>query len=182
MSRLLRLWRAAPKRAVLLAILGMVSLGVMSMHLLSSDHQLASLESHHQHGHSGEAGGQPLASQIVGNEFSDPHSHGGLVNDQADPAQHRTVGARVAGIVAAELAHLHPSGDVCEGGCGHHEMMFGSCILALSLCMLRLVLGRPRLQVWCPRTPVRVNLQSRRAGLAVRRLALTHRELSICRT
>lgn len=122
---------------LLAAVIGMVVLGVVGMHQLSSGHD--------------------LVTPSVG-----AHQH---VSAHPSTELHRTglghplnAGTIVAGI-QPQLSQGGSLGDDCPG-CGGHHLAFGACLLALTLLVLSWWLAPPRVRhvpprmLWRPGTVV----------------------------
>ncbi len=188
MSDLLSANRLATRWRTLLAlVLGVVSVGVIGMHLLSFSHQLATSEkSGDQHQHTSAPAGAEAP----------PHDHAAeVVATGADVdaiATLNTSGAAtgnlvhaVIGAVTGAVQHVGDSqDDRCSLGCGHAGMIVGSCLLAFSFGVLWRLYAPPAARAMCGAglAALRLELGPVSTGGAVRRLALTHRELSISRT
>jgi hypothetical protein len=144
---------ASRTRVVLAVLFGLIAIGVVGMHLLSADHQLATsattVESHQHH------------QADVGAAMADEHAH----HAGSDPV-----------IVPAVAAHG------CTD-CDQHLMMLGSCLLAMAFGALWILLAPTRGRSWpslVPLEPARATVTA--LAQRPYRIALSHLELSICRT
>lgn len=140
----------------------MVTLSVVGMHQLSIGHEVPTIQTV-RHAHSGD----------------------GAHKDSFDDA-----GDRAAPLVEADHVLAHPSTPVADGAaagaacsdCGEHQMLFGSCLLALSLLVLTWMLAPPRLRQLPPFLVPR--LAAARLGPVLGRVVppLSLTELSLRRT
>ena len=140
-----------------------VALSVVGMHQLSVGHEVATSQTGH-HAHSG------------ADAHLDPRDHAG---DTAAPLVEVDHGAEPA--LASVAAGGGAAGDACPD-CGEHQMLFGSCLLALSLLVLSWMLAPPRLRQLPPFLLPR--LAAARLGPAMGRVVppLSLTELSLRRT
>ncbi len=215
-----RLWVSRRWPAKLVVLLGMVALGVIGMHVLSSGHQLvdatgsghvarvipntaaaaAHFHRHDQHDHLGatEAGS---AAESASTDSASADSTGADSASAADAVELWAVNVPLStaagvldrptpGWLSPESTHAVPmderqlSHDDCPGGCGHSDMMFGSCLLALATAVAwSLVAGVRLAHDW---RVASLDLAARLIGsprpVTSRRIALTHEDLSIRRT
>jgi hypothetical protein len=135
-----------------------VALSVVGMHQLSVGHEVATSQTGH-HAHTGDG-----ARDVHTDEMAVS------VVEASEAAEH--VSAAAGGGVA---------GDACPD-CGEHQMLFGSCLLALSLLVLSWMLAPPRLRQLPPFLLPR--LASARLGPVLGRVVppLSLTELSLRRT
>lgn len=140
-----------------------VALSVVGMHQLSVGHEVATSQTG-QHTDSG--GGAHLHSR----------DHAG------DPAAPLVQVDHVAEQALASVAAGGTAGDGACPDCGEHQMLFGSCLLALSLLVLVRMLAPPRLRQLPPFLLPR--LTAARLGPVLGRVvpALSLTELSLRRT
>ena len=147
---------ASRTRIMLAVLFGLLTVGVVGMHLLSADHQLATPEPVQHHDASG----------------ADTHHHA-AAQPVTDPGG---AGAAVAFLVPAGIDHG------CAD-CDHHTMMLGSCLLALIFGLLWQLRAPTRGRSWP--TPLRTESGTPAnppPAARTHRAALTHLELSINRT
>jgi hypothetical protein len=140
-----------------------VALSVVGMHQLSVGHEVATNPTGH-HAHSGDGA------------HVDSRDHAG---DTAAPLVEADHGAEPA--LASVAAGGGAAGDACPD-CGEHQMLFGSCLLALSLLVLSWMLAPPRLRQLPPFLLPR--LAAARLGPVLGRVVppLSLTELSLRRT
>lgn len=112
---------------LLAAAIGMVLLGVVGMHQLSSGHDFVTPSVAHQH--------------VSAHPSTELHRTG-----LGHPANAGTI---VAGI-QPQLSSDGSPGDDCPG-CGGHNLAFGACLLALTLLVLTWWLAPPRMRHVPPR-------------------------------
>ena len=164
LRRRLRRAHAGWLRHVLFALsLVVVALSVVGMHQLSVGHEVATSQTGH-------------------------HAHGG---DDAHLDSRDHVGDTAAPLVEVDHVAEQALPSVAAGGtagadacpdCGEHQMLFGSCLLALSLLVLSWMLAPPRLRQLPPFLLPR--LAAARLGPVLGRVVppLSLTELSLRRT
>lgn len=187
-------------------LLGLVAVGVIGMHLLSSGHQLATTASSHisadgQHHHATTTAIEMTSADGVliahdGTGTAAPSTATITVATANVPlrsplsALTATIAqiARTVSHTAATAIHSAVTSDGdddgCGAGCGHSGMLLGACLLAFTFGAVCLLAGRSsvralfRIAMKTPRTTPGGDA----TAIAPRRVALTHRELSISRT
>lgn len=176
--------RLRPWERILLAgLLGLVGVGIIAMHLISSGHQLATADGHIALALSTSSSAHHTTGQTT--------QHSGLVDQ---PANRLPLGRLESGVdrrgaaATSELMNeTRPAltiGGGCGSACGHDGMALGACVLALGTGAVWCLASPPvASRIWgdtASTVPTAPGWAT--TGAVPRRHALTHHELSVSRT